>query len=105
MASEVSGWLISFLARLFPALEPLLPSYVSFALRRRLRRWKKDGLILGYKTKTKRMGKLHYRVSVDLDVTPAQAKVVFKEATDRVARLFPWNVEEVIEWLKRRRVM
>lgn len=96
--------LASFLLKLFPLFEPLLPSYISLRLRRLFRRWKRQGMILGYRTRTTRMGKLHYKVSVDLDLTPEQAKIILKQASARIALALPRNSEEVIEWLKRRKV-
>jgi len=96
MAFTPSTWLFPLIARLFPVFEPLLPSYVSLTLRRRLRRWKNEGRIQGYKTRTKRLGKFRYRVSVEIDVSQTQAERILVATTDRLARSFPRNIEEVI---------
>ena len=42
-------------------------------MNQQLHRFKNAGAIGNYKTKTKRLGKFHYRVEVDLDVTGLQA--------------------------------
>lgn len=104
MALTVTVGLVSLFAKLFPLFEPLLPSYISFRLRRLFRRWKKQGMILDYRTRTTRMGKLHYKVSVDLDLTSEQTRMILKEASTRIVLALPRNSEEVIEWLKRRKV-
>ncbi len=40
---------------------------------RRLEKWKKQGLILNYKTRAKRLGKFHYKMQIDLDLNQEQA--------------------------------
>ena len=53
--------------------EPLAPSVISYYLRRRLNEWKREGLISEYKTRTRRLGKFHYKIEVDLDLNSRQA--------------------------------
>ena len=53
--------------------EPLAPSAISYYLGRRLNDWKQKGLISEYKTRTRRLGKFHYKIEVDLDVNSRQA--------------------------------
>jgi hypothetical protein len=104
MALGATVRLAPLLMKLFPMFEPLLPSYVSFRLRRLFRRWKEQGMILSYRTRTTRMGRLHYKVSVDLDLTSEQAQMILREASARIVLALPRNDEEVIEWLRRRKV-
>jgi hypothetical protein len=104
MALSVTVRLVPLLLKLFPLFEPLLPSYISLRLRRLFRRWKEQGMILSYRTRTTRMGKLHYKVSVDLDLTSEQAQMMLKEASTRIMLTLPRNGEEVIEWLMKRKV-
>ncbi len=59
---------------LFPLVEPLAPSFVSYYLGRYLEKWKNQGLIIDYTLNSRRLGKLHYKVVVDLDLTPKQAR-------------------------------
>ncbi len=75
--------LVSLLVDLFSVAEPLAPPAISFYLGRRLNNWKNNNLILDYNVSAKRLGKFHYRVFVDLDLTPKQADRMLKE------KLFP----------------
>ena len=61
------------LVTMFFAVEPLAPRYLSYYIRRYLKGWKNRGLILDYNVSTRRLGKFHYKVIVDLDLTPKQA--------------------------------
>jgi hypothetical protein len=59
---------------------------MSFWLRRRLRGWKDRGLIDDYRVKTKRIGKFHYKVEVDLDLTSKQADWMLRDALVRIVK-------------------
>ena len=59
--------------------EPLAPTAISFYLGRRLNELKEQGLISDYKTQTHRLGKFHYRIEMDLDVTSGQALHVLND--------------------------
>jgi hypothetical protein len=74
----------SLLAELIPVFEPISPRFISFFLRRKLKEWKNEGLIESYRARTKRIGKLHHRIYVDLDLTPEQANRILKKYVD------PW---------------
>jgi hypothetical protein len=52
--------------------EPMAPQAISYYMKRRLSEWKQQGLISGYKTRTQRLGKFHYKIVVDLDLTSKQ---------------------------------
>jgi hypothetical protein len=82
MSTKVTAALIDLFAKLFPAVEPLAPRFVSLFLTRYLRRWKTEGSILSYRTRVKRLGKLHYRVDVDIDVAQKQAETALKRALE-----------------------
>ena len=79
MAKEnsVSSSLISsatkVLLRVAFAFEPLAPTGIVVVLNRQLSKYKDEGAIEGYKTKAKRLGKYHYFLEVDLDVTGMQS--------------------------------
>jgi hypothetical protein len=53
--------------------EPLAPRVISYYLTQSLKEWKNQGLISEFKTKTRRLGKFHYKIEIDLDVTSKQA--------------------------------
>ena len=73
MSSSVREKLTGLLLRVAFAFEPLAPTAISFYLGRRLNELKDEGLISGYKSRTRRLGKFHYRIEIDLDVTSRQA--------------------------------
>jgi hypothetical protein len=54
--------------------EPLAPRFISYYLGQRLKDWQEQGRISEFATKTKRLGKFHYKIVVDLDVTSEQAR-------------------------------
>lgn len=76
----------SILAALIPVFEPISPRFISFLLRRKLKEWKNVGLIDGYRTRTKRIGKLHHRIYLDLDLTLEQANRILRDMLIRVSK-------------------
>ena len=76
---RMSSRLFSLLVRFGFIFEPISPRFVSFFLGRKLKEWKNKQLIHGYKTKTKRIGKFHYKIDMDLDLTPEQAKSILRK--------------------------
>ena len=72
---RVFGRLIEFIL----VFEPLAPRAISYYMRRRLGEWKQQGLISGYETRTRRLGKFHYKVEVDLDLTSKQTLHVLRD--------------------------
>jgi hypothetical protein len=68
--------------------EPLAPRAISYYMRRRLGEWKRQGLISEYEARTRRLGKFHYKVEVDLDLTSKQTLHVLRD-------LFPNELKSV----------
>ena len=79
MQSEVSERLFNIFLRFAFYLEPFAPPAISFYISRRLDVFRQQGLISGYKANTRRLGKFHYKVEVDLDVTAQQALYVIDD--------------------------
>jgi hypothetical protein len=79
------------LFRIVLIFEPLAPTAITIYLNRRLRRFKESGAINNYKTHTKRLGKFHYRIMMDLDVTG-------KQATHLVGNMFPDQFMRFRRW-------
>jgi hypothetical protein len=73
VSSSVREKLTGLLLRVAFAFEPLAPTAISFYLGRRLNELKDEGLISGYKSRTQRLGKFHYRIEIDFDLTEKQA--------------------------------
>ena len=64
---------VRVLLRVVFVFEPLAPTAITVLMNRQLKKFKESGAIEKYKTKTKRLGKFHYRTEIDLDVTGIQA--------------------------------
>ncbi len=79
MQSEVSERLFNVFLRFAFYLEPFAPPAISFYISRRLDVFRQQGFIYGYRANTKRLGKVHYKVEVDLDVTAQQALYVIDD--------------------------
>ncbi len=79
------------LFRIVLVFEPLAPTAITFYLNQRLRRYKELGAICSYKAHTKRLGKFHYRISMDLDLTG-------KQAIRLVGNIFPKQLKRFRRW-------
>ena len=68
------------------ALEPISPRFISFFLGRRLSTWQKQGLLDNGKVKTKRLGKFHYKIEIELDLTQKQLNTLFSNIQKKLGR-------------------
>jgi DNA-binding Lrp family transcriptional regulator len=102
--AEIMERFVPLFAKAFPLLEPFMPRYITRNVKRRLKNLKERGVILDYKAKTRRLGKLHYKIAVDVDLTQQQAAVIMKELSDEAGRTVVKSLMEVMLWLKRRKV-
>ncbi|MCL2685624.1 MAG: hypothetical protein FWE73_04430 [Candidatus Bathyarchaeota archaeon] len=53
--------------------EPLAPTILTIFINQRLHRYKESGIVNNYKTHTKRLGRYHYQIELQLDLTNIQA--------------------------------
>jgi hypothetical protein len=53
--------------------EPLAPTAITLIVNRQMHRYKESGIVTNYKAHTKRLGKYHYRIELNLDLTGRQA--------------------------------
>jgi hypothetical protein len=72
--------------------EPLAPRAISYYLTRTLKEWKKQGLISEYKAKTRRLGKFHYKIEINFDLTSKQTLHVLDD-------LLPNQLESERRWV------
>jgi hypothetical protein len=79
------------LLRVAFAFEPLAPTAITVLMNQQLHRFKESGAIGNYKTKTKRLGKYHYRIELDLEVTGMQA-------IHLLTNLFPRQLNRFRRW-------
>jgi hypothetical protein len=82
---------VRVLLRVAFTFEPLAPTAITVLMNQQLHKYKNTGAIGDYKTKTKRLGKFHYRIEVDLDVTGMQALHI-------LANLFPNQINRFRRW-------
>jgi len=82
---------VRVLLRVVFVFEPLAPTAITVLMNQQLHRYKEAGAIGNYKTKTKRLGKFHYRIEINLDVTGMQA-------IHLLANLFPKQLSRFRRW-------
>ena len=82
---------IRVLLRVAFAFEPLAPTAITVLMNQQLHRFKEGGIIGDYTTHTKRLGKFHYRMEIDLDLTGMQA-------VHLLANLFPKQLSSFRRW-------
>ncbi len=93
----------SVLIRLLPLFEPLIPRYLTSRIRRQLKQQKQKNLILGYKTSSRRKGRFHYQITIDIDLTKEQAEKNLKSMLEKFMTKSLEMAEEVTKWQKRRK--
>jgi hypothetical protein len=79
------------LLRIAFRFEPLAPTAISLVLHEQLHRYRDGGVISNYKTHTKRLGKYHYRIEIDLELTGMQA-------VHLLGNLFPKQLSSYGRW-------
>ena len=82
---------VRVLLRVVFVFEPLAPTAITVLMNQQLHKYKEAGAIGNYKTKTKRLGKFHYRIEINLDVTGMQA-------IHLLANLFPNQLSQFRRW-------
>jgi hypothetical protein len=92
VSSSVREKLTGLLFRVALVFEPLAPTAISFFLGRRLNELKEQGLISDYKSRTQRLGKFHYRIEIDFDLSKKQAQYFLDD-------LLPNQLKDVRRWV------
>ena len=82
---------VRVLMRVIFVFEPLAPRAITILMNQQLHRFKEAGAIGDYKTKTKRLGKFHYRTELVLDLTGMQT-------VHLVGNLFPKRLSRFRRW-------
>jgi len=83
LSNLVSERLFNIFLKFAFFLEPLAPPAISYYISRRLDQLRQQGLISDYRAKTSRLGKFHYKVEVDMDLTGKQAFYVVDDLLPR----------------------
>ncbi len=74
VSRSLIGGVIQVLTRIAFAFEPLATAAITVLMNQQLNRYKENGKIGDYRTHTKRLGKYHYRIEIDLKLTCSQSK-------------------------------
>jgi hypothetical protein len=82
---------VRVLLRVAFVFEPLAPTAITVLMNQQLHRFRNAGSIGEYKTHTKRLGKYHYRILIDLDLTGIQALHL-------LGNLFPKQISRFRRW-------
>jgi hypothetical protein len=91
VSESLIGSAVRVLMRVAFVFEPLAPTAITALMNQQLRRYKDVGAIGKYKTHTKRLGKYHYRIEMDLDLTGMQAAHL-------LGNLFPKQLSRFRRW-------
>jgi hypothetical protein len=91
VSESLVGSAVRVLLRVAFVFEPLAPTAITVLMNQQLHRFHDVGAIGDYKTHTKRLGKYHYRISMDLDLTGMQA-------THLLGNLFPKQLSRFRRW-------
>ncbi|HLN89006.1 MAG TPA: hypothetical protein VK253_02965 [Candidatus Binatia bacterium] len=91
VSESLVGAVVSVLMRVAFVFEPLAPTAITVLVNQRLHRFKEAGAIGEYKAHTKRLGKFHYRIVIDLDLTGMQA-------VHLLSNLFPTRLSTFRRW-------
>ena len=76
MSQRINQIFFGIVIRTIFLFEPLAPQAISYFLARRLKDLKKTGQISEFKTKIRRLGRFHYKIEIDFDLTKRQAHYV-----------------------------
>jgi hypothetical protein len=87
----VSQRLFSLFVKIAFIFEPLVPRVISYYVRRRLSKLKKQGVISKFQASTKRLGKFHYKIEIDLGLTS-------KQASHFLGNLLPNQLNSLRRW-------
>jgi hypothetical protein len=90
MAAEISRTFSRFLVRVAFVFEPLTPQLVSYYVGQTFKKWKQQNLIVSCKTRTKRLGKFHYKTQIDVDLSSEQTAYILDKLTDKLKNARRW---------------
>ena len=91
ISESLIGSAIRVLFRTALVFEPLAPTAITLLINQQLHRFRDAEAIGKYKTHTKRLGKFHYRIEIDLDLTG-------KQAIHLMTNLFPQQLYQYRRW-------
>jgi hypothetical protein len=87
LASIRNPRLVRFLLNVGFAFEPLAPTAISYFMSRSLRDLEKQGLIKDFRAHTKRLGKFHYKVEIETEVTSSQVHYILTHLSPKQSKI------------------
>ena len=90
MAAQISRIFSRLFVRGAFVFEPLTPRLVSYTVGQTLKKWKQQNLILSYKTRTKRLGKFHYKTRIDVNLNSEQTAYILDKLTNKLKNARRW---------------
>jgi hypothetical protein len=91
VSESLVGSAVRVLMRVAFVFEPLAPTAITVLINQQLHRFKEAGAIGDYKTRTKRLGKYHYRIVMNIDLTGMQA-------VHLLGNVFPKQISRFRRW-------
>lgn len=91
ISESLIGSAIRVLFRTALVFEPLAPTAITLLINQQLHRFRDVEVIGKYKTHTKRLGKFHYRIEIDLELTG-------KQAVHLLSNIFPQQLYRYRRW-------
>jgi hypothetical protein len=73
ISESFMGAVVRVFTKIALEFEPLAPTAINLIVNRQMHHYKQRGIVTNYKTHTKRLGKYHYKIEMDLDLTGRQA--------------------------------
>jgi hypothetical protein len=87
IAAEVRRKFSRLFLRAAFVFEPFTPRLVSYYVGQTLKKWKQQNLLLDYKTRTRRLGKFHYKTQIDVDLNSNQTAYILDDWTNKIKKL------------------
>ena len=90
MAAEVRRRVSRLFLRGAFVFEPAAPRLISYYVVQTLKKWKQQNLLLDYKTRTRRLGKFHYKMQIDVDLNSNQTAYILDKWTNKLKKARRW---------------
>jgi hypothetical protein len=90
IAAEVRRRFSRLFLRAAFVFEPATPRLVSYYVGQTLKKWKQQNLLLDYKTRTRRIGKFHYKTQIDVDLNSNQTAYILDDWTNKLKKARRW---------------
>jgi hypothetical protein len=87
IAAEAKRKLSSLFLKVAFVFEPATPRLISYYVGQTLKKWQQQNLILEYKTRTRRLGKFHYKTQIDVELNSRQTAYILDDWAKKIKKL------------------